>query len=388
MPSWNSLGKKEIRKRLKEYGYSNLEELNDDISGNDKIHIIDSSGYKYFSSYYVIKNSNKRKSKLEKFSSLNPHSFYNVSLWCELENKSFILVGGHFSHNEPKLIFKCSKCQEEFDMSWNNISSGKKCPYCRGLRVSNKNSLFKNYPEICLDWDYNKNLRPPTSYTYGSSKKVYWECHICNSKWEARISNRTFLNRGCPNCSNQKARGRPSARKKSHAFFIEEVHSLVKEEYSVLGEYDGTDKYILMKHNVCENEWMVKPQSFLRGTRCPRCDFSKGESKIEMLLKYFDAKFFPQIRFRECRDKYPLPFDFYLPDYNLIIEYDGKQHFEPVDFSGQGISWSKRELKEIKKKDKIKTKYCKDNNINLLRIPYWEFDNIEEILEQTLSRLG
>jgi len=79
----------------------------------------------------------------------------------------------------------------------------------------------------------------------------------------------------------------------------------------------------------------------------------------------------------DCRNKKELPFDFYLPDYNLCIEYDGIFHYEdifdkPYDF------------KTGKKRDKIKTKYCKDNNINLLRIPYWEFDNIEEILRQTL----
>lgn len=382
------LGKEEIEKRVKEFGYSNLEKLKDDISGNDKIHIIDKFGYKYFSSYYVIKNSNKRNAELEKFSLSNPYSFYNISLWCEIENKPFVLVGGKFSNTKPDLIFKCHSCREEFNTSWNNISSGRKCPYCRGLRVSYGNSLYKNYPEICLDWDYEKNLKNPTEYTYGSKNKVCWKCHICEFKWETSICNRTSSNRGCPNCANKKSKGRPSSRKKSQENFIKEVYNLVNEEYSILGEYEGTDKNVLMRHNLCKNEWAVKPQSFLRGTRCPVCNFSKGEVKIEKLLKHLKIRFIFQHRFDGCRDKNPLPFDFYLPKYNLCLEYHGEQHYKPKDFAGKGKSWANNNLKGIKRRDKIKKKYCEDNNIQLLIIPYWEFDNIEQILEQTLSKLG
>jgi len=77
-------------------------------------------------------------------------------------------------------------------------------------------------------------------------------------------------------------------------------------------------------------------------------------------------------------------FDFYLPDYNLCIEFNGIQHYEPIDFAGRGYDWSKENFKKIKINDKIKTKYCRNNNIPLLIIPYWKFDNIEEMLSQKL----
>ena len=81
-------------------------------------------------------------------------------------------------------------------------------------------------------------------------------------------------------------------------------------------------------------------------------------------------------------------FDFYLYDYNLFIEYDGEQHYHPVNFG----KWDEDEMNfhfhEIQERDKIKNDYCINNNINLLRIPYWEKQNIETIINNYLQRLN
>ena len=81
-------------------------------------------------------------------------------------------------------------------------------------------------------------------------------------------------------------------------------------------------------------------------------------------------------------------FDFYLPEYNLFIEYDGQQHYEPTRFCGNNDEENERILKETQRRDKIKNHYCEDNNINLLRIPYWESKNIETIINSYLQRLS
>lgn len=69
-----------------------------------------------------------------------------------------------------------------------------------------------------------------------------------------------------------------------------------------------------------------------------------------------------------------------MPDYNIAIEYDGKQHFEDVYFGGKEST-----LDYVKSNDKIKTEYCKNNNIKLIRIPYTELKNINTILEQEIN---
>lgn len=81
-------------------------------------------------------------------------------------------------------------------------------------------------------------------------------------------------------------------------------------------------------------------------------------------------------------------FDFYLPEYNLFIEYDGKQHFEPTRFYNQSDEEMQLTFELTKKRDKIKDMYCQENNINLLRIPYCEKENIETIIINHLQRLN
>ena len=93
-----------------------------------------------------------------------------------------------------------------------------------------------------------------------------------------------------------------------------------------------------------------------------------------------NIEYIQQYRFEDCRNKKPLPFDFYLPEYNMCIEYDGEQHFsENRAFGGTDRFWT------TVIHDAIKNQYCEDNNINILRIPYWELKNIEEILKKEIK---
>ena len=81
-------------------------------------------------------------------------------------------------------------------------------------------------------------------------------------------------------------------------------------------------------------------------------------------------------------------FDFYLPEYNLFIEYDGEQHFKPTRLYAKTDDEAMENFKKIQEHDSIKNKYCEDNKINLLRIPYWEKENIETIINNYLQRLS
>lgn len=91
-----------------------------------------------------------------------------------------------------------------------------------------------------------------------------------------------------------------------------------------------------------------------------------------------------QYKFNDCIDKKPLPFDFYLPTYNIAIEYQGEQHYNPVCFCSISKEQAENNLALTKKHDKIKKTYCESKNIDLLEISYWDFDNIENILKEKL----
>ena len=84
-------------------------------------------------------------------------------------------------------------------------------------------------------------------------------------------------------------------------------------------------------------------------------------------------------RFKECKDVNTLPFDTYIESLNLIIEFDGEQHFKP--------KFGEKEFYEIVYHDAIKNSYCEDNNINLLRIPFWNIEFIEEIVKNKIEEL-
>lgn len=120
-------------------------------------------------------------------------------------------------------------------------------------------------------------------------------------------------------------------------------------------------------------------RKFREGCRCAICNESKGEREIRDLLKRLNIDFEPQYKFDDCKCKNNLPFDFYIPLLNIAIEYDGIQHFEILPHWG-GVN----KLIETKIHDTIKTNYCKENNIKLIRIPYWELKNIKNILIKEL----
>jgi len=113
---------------------------------------------------------------------------------------------------------------------------------------------------------------------------------------------------------------------------------------------------------------------------CPECKtISKGENKIMKILSKNNIEYTKEHSFEDCKNINKLPFDFYIPSKNIIIEYDGIHHFKSVDFFG-----GEKELKHRQKLDKIKDKYCEKNNIYLIRIPYTEYKNVERILEKII----
>ena len=135
------------------------------------------------------------------------------------------------------------------------------------------------------------------------------------------------------------------------------------------------------KCGMCGNEFTALPARINNGhiTSCGCASQSSGERLIINILEELNAKFEPQYLFRDCRNVNVLRFDFAVfDDSNLLylIEYDGKQHFEPISLFG-GL----KGFKDRQKRDEIKNNYCKQYNIPLLRIPYtFSLEEIKKII--------
>ena len=127
----------------------------------------------------------------------------------------------------------------------------------------------------------------------------------------------------------------------------------------------------------CGKEVVVDGASLRSGnTKSCGCMLSGVEERIDRYLTDLGIRFVRQKTFIECVDQGRLRFDFYLPDYNLAIEYDGELHYMETSL--------KNNVSEQQRRDAIKTKYCEENDIILLRIPYWDKDKIESILSDWL----
>ena len=155
-------------------------------------------------------------------------------------------------------------------------------------------------------------------------------------------------------------------------------HSL-KYDYSKVEYINATTKVII----ICplHGEFKQTTNNHLTGFGCPSCNESKGELRIKEYLNSKNINFKIQFKFKNCKNletNYLLPFDFYLPKYNICIEFDGMQHFKPIEHFGGEIAF-----KKLQHRDNIKINFCKNNNIKLLRIPYNKFNDIESILTDT-----
>ena len=135
-------------------------------------------------------------------------------------------------------------------------------------------------------------------------------------------------------------------------------------------------------HCICEcgNEKNILAQSLLNGQSLScgeHSNISKGNSKIIEILNSNNIQYETEKKFNSCKDKRELPFDFYIEN-KYLIEYDGKQHFDKNSIFDYEYTHNH---------DLLKSKWCKENNIPLIRIPYTYYDNLclEDLLLETSS---
>jgi hypothetical protein len=205
----------------------------------------------------------------------------------------------------------------------------------------------------------------------------------CGREFKTTFANFKFHTRRCKHCIDI-SRKRPSNALTDKEFKAR-IRKIVENEYTFLEPYKSYPKKMLCRHNDCGYIFHVSPSGFYNGKRCPACSgISKGEKRIRDFLRRFHFNFKEQYRIDECRNKRTLPFDFAVLDDKdqllCLIEFDGIQHYKVYNNKVQ----TEEMLKNVQKRDAIKTKYCVDNGINLIRIPYWDYKNIHSILRKRL----
>lgn len=275
---------------------------------------------------------------------------------------------------KKKVKSRCLVDGHVWDLSpGHSLYGGKGCPKCGGsMKLTNEDFVQRlaiEHPQLTALSEYQND-----------STKVKMCCNVCNNEWEASPSH-LHNGKGCPKCAIER-NGRKLAKPKER--FIEEMKD-IDPNISIIGDYRNCKTNITCKCNKCGRIWSATPTNLLKGKGCPSCAQSIGERRISSWLKAHNIEFSQEHRFDDCCYQRPLPFDFYVPSLNTCIEYDGQQHYYPVCFGGQAQDDAEKYFELCQTRDSIKNDYCKKNHINLLRIPYWDYANIDLILEKLNS---
>lgn len=307
-----------------------------------------------------------------------PRIKYNVELARkEFEIRGYIPLFDEYINSKTKLLAK-TKEGYKFYMSINNLRFNKKAN-C----FSNKNEFYlENIQQLINNQDLNLiALEKVIELDDKGKVKTFVKC-------KCPIHNNTFLTRagdlrrgkGCQLCGYEKM-------KSKQRLTLEDIKERLREKNDnieiISNEYINNLEKLKCRCKICGHEWNISWANLQKLSTCPQCMGSHGEKEIINYFKKNNIPYKYQYRFNDCKDERTLPFDFYLPEFNLCIEYDGQLHYESARYiKNEEIMDLK--LQKQQRHDKIKDDYCKNKRIKLLRIPYWEFDNIPKILKDTL----
>ena len=327
-----------------------------------------------------------------------------------------IYVVGIYDGNSTKIMHKCKVCGCEWMVRPSSILSGRGCPECAKHNRAKSNT--KTHEQYVLElFSKNPNIEVVGKYI-GSDEKIEVLCKICGNRWFAKaadllhsgscsqcsriakaktntqyaselhainpdviaiekyINSYTKIKHRCLKCGhewmampNSLLHGNhcpKCSRRKSHEEYVKELKTK-NPNIEVVDTYINANTNILHKCKICGYQWVVRPSHILRGLGCPHCKETSGEQAVRRWLIDNCVTYEIQKRFVDCKNQRTLPFDFYLPDYNCCIEYDGEQHFREVEY------WGGQEyLSMLQKNDKIKNDYCEKHEIFLIRIKYDE----------------
>lgn len=259
-------------------------------------------------------------------------------------------------------IYYCGYCQNEYKFyeMGKLLSENRKhlCTHCFGSQYAEQSlELIKEHLELSfIKFGYKQNLHKPT---------IIYKCNSCNEITEKPYTE--FIKYPtCIHCGNNSKRRTENT-----------LETFLPKDFQLVGVYTNQYTKTLFRHS-CGFIFKTRPKDLINGhSFCPKCSkkTSKGERSIINFLTINNIKFIKEKTFEWSNSK---RYDFYLPQYNLLIEYNGIQHYKEVP----RFRYSLQEQQEI---DKWKLNAAKENNYEVLIIPYTDYNNIDIILAQRLK---
>ena len=296
----------------------------------------------------------------------------------KIHGNKYDYVKVEYVDNKTKVKIYCKRCNTYFYQTPNIHLRGGGCDKCNHkeayierVKRAAKSFIIKakqihgdkyNYDDV----DY-KNAKLP----------VRIKCNTCGHVFYQNPNNH-LRGQGCSSCYGNT--------KKTKEQFIENARKIHgnKYDYSKV-VYKNNRTPMKIKCNKCNKYFYQDAGNHLSGQGCPYCASSNGEKKIAEILTNNTIEFKQEYIFKDCKDKRVLPFDFYLPLFNVCIEFQGKQHYKEgfsfyLSYNRGNVEKATLQFEKTRYHDKLRREYCAKNNIVLLEIKYDE--NIEEKLQE------
>lgn len=297
--------------------------------------------------------------------------------------KHDVLPNGKVVGDKPYIEVKCGYCENQYAIESSGfIKANKRCGYCcktyeNSFEYHVENVLNKKIEDV---WDYEKNVvNPKHIVKYFTRYKVWIKCDVCDYHGSNQMTLQNYSKgQSCPYCSS----------KKIHPYDSFGYHNFDKvmnwhpdngiSPFRVAKNSNKKYKFICYE---CNSIVLKTPNEINRYNKlCGVCEATRGEKRIISWLRInrinyiYNTAYFDDL----LSDKgNPLRPDFILPKHKIWIEYDGEFHY--MDFHKDGSF----EIGLIN--DKRKDEYAKKHGWKMIRIPYWEFDNIENILNSEIN---
>jgi len=265
-----------------------------------------------------------------------------------------------------KYLFNCNICNHEFETSPDTVGNGNWCPYCGNTKLCENNDCKECFNksfacnEKSIFWSKLNELQARNVFK-NSNKKYKFDCNNCNHIFEILLYVVNDQNCWCNFCANRKLCENEDCKdcfEKSFANSPKAVCWSVNNDITPRKIFNQTNKKYLMICNKCDKEFDTSPNKINAGKWCPFCKNKTEALVYEFLLSLYETK--RELNFDWCKKKYFLPFDFLLVDKNIIIELDGRQHFQQVS------NWNNPE--ETLNTDVYKMKCAIENNYTIIRI--------------------
>lgn len=273
---------------------------------------------------------------------------------------------GKYKSNKAQIEVKCNKCRNVWFARPVELLKGSQCKKCLvdARRKTQSDFLY----ELNIQ---NSNIEVLSEYE-NYHTKVKCKCKVDGHIWFAVPAN-LLKGHGCPKCSRKYNR--------THDEFVEDLEK-ISPTIEVLSEFKNVSTKVKCKCKVDGHIWYALPNSLLKGTGCKVCNESKGEKAIKAHLNNNNITFEWQKTFDGLVGigNRPLSYDFYIKEYNLLIEYQGEFH------DGTVVYQTQKEFETQVKHDERKRRYAKLHKMDLLEIWYYDFDNIEKIISNVIEK--